>query len=107
MEQQLLKDASPQPRKTKCSTIPAPTQAELDACYAKLFSCDKKPAVLRVLDNYADQFIPLSRNPTYPKSLSYLYNPATLDMDYLQLLEECERVFADVKVKNIFHFFLF
>ncbi len=73
----------------------------MDACYTALYNTNQKPALLRVIDNYADKFVPISRDPKYPQSLSYLYDPKTLDYGYLELLEECERVYSSMQVKLI------
>ena len=98
-EIQASPEASPlsAPSKKKEPT-PQPTQSELDTFYAQLNNSSPKPAILRVIDGYAENFIPMSRNPKYPRSLSYLYNPDTLDYGYLQLLDECEHVYTSLQV---------
>jgi hypothetical protein len=88
------------PPRKRTQSIPPPTQADLDACYAILYQSDPKPAILRVIDGYADKFFPQSRNPKYPKPLSYLYDPKTLDYGFLQLLKECEHIYKSVQVRK-------
>ncbi|XP_072044161.1 uncharacterized protein [Amphiura filiformis] len=87
-------------RKAKLKSIPPPTKAELDECYASLDRCEQKPAILRVLDDYAKNFIPVSRDSRFPRALGYLYNPDTLELGYLDLLTECERVYSTVQVTD-------
>ncbi len=51
-----------------------------------------KPALLRVVELFAEEFIPRLSTNKLPKPLTELYNPEALRMDYLKLLDSCESV---------------
>lgn len=53
-----------------------------------------KAAILKITPPYAKKFAP----PDLPPPISELYNPECLSMDYLTLIEECEKIFNTIKV---------
>ena len=66
--------------------------------FKKLNTAKTKPAILKIVDPYFEQFIPKTLQPSFPKLLGELYNPSTLTLKYPKLMEECEKVFNSYKV---------
>ena len=84
----------------KSKQIDPPTECELEAFFSALNSSTEKPAILKITPPYSKQFIPKLCNTSLPPPISQLYNPKSLEMDYLALLSECEDVARKLKVKN-------
>ena len=78
--------------------IPPPTDEELNTFFATINLSDQKPGILRVLDDYAEYFIPDTVRPEFPEPLDFLYDPTKLQVGYLDLLNHCETVFDQIKV---------
>ena len=57
-----------------------------------------KSAILKIVQPYAQSFVPTAALSTYPRSISDLYNPSTLQLNYRDLLAECEKVYDSYKV---------
>lgn len=47
---------------------------------------------------YADQFVPKFSTECFPVPIPELYNPAMLHVNYIGLLEECEKVLDSIMV---------
>lgn len=62
---------------------------------------DKKPAILKITQPYAKDFIPKCATKALPLPMMELYNPDTLQMDYLSLLNVCESTFQTIKARII------
>ncbi len=67
--------------------------------FRKIDKAQIKPALLRVVEPFAEDFIPRLSTDKLPKPLTDLYNPDALRMDYLKLLDSCESVFQSIKVR--------
>ena len=80
--------------------IPQPTAAEINTFYGILNSANKKPAILKIIQPYAESFIPKLSKAQFPKPITELYDPEALKMDYIELLTECERVFDLISVSR-------
>ena len=50
------------------------------------------PSVLSLVPQYADNYIPKSMLPTYPKPLLELFQPKFLELDYTHLLAQCTSI---------------
>ena len=70
----------------------------MDVFFAQLDSAPKKPAILKIVEPYSEQFIPKLCNVALPKPLTELYDPDSLHLEYLSLLELCEERFQSIKV---------
>ena len=57
-----------------------------------------KPAILKIVQPYAQSFVPTAALSTYPRPISDLYDPSTLQLNYRDLLAECEKVYDSYKV---------
>ena len=80
--------------------IPPPTGPELESFYKSIAQAKDKPAILKITQPFAESFVPQLSLPTIPQPITQLYNPATLEMGYHDLLKECERVFHTIEVKK-------
>lgn len=74
--------------------------------FAALNLAEKKPGILRVLDDYASNFIPVSQQPQFPSPLDNLFDPDTYGIGYLDLLEKCESTFDQIRVSVNLLFFV-
>ena len=66
--------------------------------FAKLNTAKNKPAILKIVHPYLEQFIPKTLQPSFPKLIGDLYNPSTIEMKYPQLLKDCETAFNSYKI---------
>ena len=78
---------------------PAST-TELDTFYKAINEAKRKPAILKITQPFAETFIPMLSQSVFPLPITELYNHAALDMEYPDLLEECEKVFDCIKVST-------
>ncbi len=79
--------------------ISQPSDLEMNNFFRKIDKAQIKPALLRVVEPFAEDFIPRLSTDKLPKPLTDLYNPDALRMDYLKLLDSCESVFQSIKVR--------
>ena len=83
-------DVSEKLPKPKATNVPLkPSSEELDAFYKSLSECKIKPVCLSLQESYADSFISKSRNIS---SVSDLFDPKFLELNYIDLLKECYKV---------------
>ena len=54
--------------------------------------------LFKVLQPYHKEFIPKLSSEEFPTPISEMYNPATLKMNYTELLKESEKAFDKLKV---------
>ena len=80
--------------------IALPSTGELDTFYASINQANIKPAILRIMPPYANDFVPKLSSGKFPKPLTELYNPTALHIDYVSLLEMCEKEFESIKVQH-------
>lgn len=78
---------TPTPNKKK---ITRPSNYEMNAFFNGIASSKIKPAVLSVMPNFNESYIPKEIN--VPKPHSSLYQEKNIELDYLKLLEECQKV---------------
>lgn len=72
--------------------------SEQQMFFKQINRAKNKPAILKIINPYADNFIPTPCLPSFPKPLTDLYNPAALQMEYLDLIHECEQLFLTLQV---------
>ncbi len=96
-KRQLNKDE----KKTNKPQVYTPCEDALQAFFHGLSLLPQKAAILRILYDYAHEFVPLSCNAKFPKPLSELYKPEELSSPYLPLLTKCEEVFVSIAI-NIY-----
>ena len=78
--------------------VDPPTELELEKFYQALSSSKVKPAILKITPPYSKEFIPQSAKTSLPLPISQLYDPETLQLDYLSLLKKCEDVAKGLRV---------
>ena len=71
---------------------------ELDTIFKAIYKADKKPAILKIAPPYSKQFVPLLCQSELPSPLSELYTQENLNLNFLALTQECEKVFKSIKV---------
>lgn len=98
-----LQDDDGTPKRTASSgtvkpRIPEPSEEELATFYETLNGAKKKPAILKITPPYSKYFVPKLSQATFPQPITDLYNPSALEMDYMELLDECEKQFDLITV---------
>ena len=78
--------------------IEEPSEEEMDDFFKKISGATKKPAILKVVEPNAHNFIPKLNDDTLPKPMLELFNRDALQMDFLTLLDVCEKHFQSIKV---------
>ena len=99
-----LSDCTPSKVRRRCH-IKEPTESEMNS-YECLDGAKKKPAILKIIQLYANSFVPKVLLAQLPKPISSFYNPDVLKMNYTELLAECERLFNMILVIEI-HFSIY
>ena len=95
----------------KCHTnvttaIPPLTAEEQSQFYTNLSKCHTqhgkavKPAVLSIVQNHAQNYVPSVVNLDLPCPLTSLYDNANRDMSLEELQEKAERVFEEISITN-------
>ena len=59
--------------------------------YSSLAYCSSKPAILALVEPFSSSYVPKSLNPKLPMSLSQVFKPEYLRMNYGELLKEGEK----------------
>jgi len=90
-----------EPSTSKCSKIYSamgkkPTESEMANFFDSLSKCKTKPAVLSVVPVFSEKYVPKSSLVTFPKPLNTLYQSDFLQLNYDELLKQCESVLFDV-----------
>ena len=75
-----------------------PPSEDINAFYSALSKATDKPAILKITKPYFKEFIPKLSLSEFPMPITEAYNPATLTMNYHELLKESEKVFESLKV---------
>lgn len=65
-----------------------------------VYKATDKPAILKITKPYFKEFIPKLSLSEFPMPITEVYNPATLTMNYHELLKESEKVFESLKVTS-------
>lgn len=96
----LSKSVSPSPSP---APLPAPKKkrpSEFTEDFNKFLSdldaCSSKPAILSLIPQFSDKFVPKSLAPDFPSPLSNLYNSDYLKLDYQSLLQKASEITIEV-----------
>ncbi|SMN01988.1 hypothetical protein SPONN_289 [uncultured Candidatus Thioglobus sp.] len=84
--------------------VTLPNSTELKSFFTDLSKCNTKPAILSVVEQFTDQYIPKTRSGVFPNTISSLYNSKYLSSNYTELLHICDSVsidFTDDMVKAV------
>ena len=83
---------------TRVSSVKPTSERELEEFIKSVADTKVNPAILKITLPYAEKFIPRLSDANFPTPISELYNPDMLNVGYLELISECERLFTDMKV---------
>ena len=78
-----------------------PSSAAITTFFQEINMAENKPAILKITQPYAQEFIPKLCCSALPTPMMELYNPEALHMSYLTLLETCESAFQSITVRII------
>jgi len=84
--------------RTPKKKVQSPTDEALDQLYEGWTGAESKPMLFKILRPYHKEFIPKLASEEFPRPISEMYNPATLSMNYTELLKESEKAFDKLKV---------
>lgn len=82
----------------KESSVAAPSETELNEFFISINKCSSKPAILSLIPDYADSYVPKSLSPELPDVLSNLYDKGLADADYSTLLKKAEDIVKQLQV---------
>ena len=86
-------------KRVSSTMIHAPNEEKLQTFLNKINGAKAKPAILKITQPFASQFIPKSSTSVLPVLLSEYYNSEALHKDYLSLLDMCESVYPMIQVR--------
>lgn len=74
-----------------------PTDEELDDLYKALATCGKS-AILSIIPNHCDDYVPVYVKGTVPPPLTNFFQEEYSALSYTELLDRCNQCFNDIKV---------
>ncbi|XP_069139431.1 uncharacterized protein [Argopecten irradians] len=89
---------TPKPPKKNVQDIPGPTAEELQKFYRTIYSDECKPALLSLVPEYSQHYIPKVLSKKYPMVLSELRDEQFLQVERDQLIKHCEKVMQEMKI---------
>lgn len=92
------KGASGMCQKGTKKVIPPLSPSALTTFFEETNKAKQKPAIFKITQPYAQEFIPKSVGSTLPPPMMELYDPEALHLDYLSLLAVCESTFDKIMV---------
>ena len=78
-----------------------PTEVELKSFYDKLSRCKSKPAILSLIPEYQDRYVPKSSLPSFPICLQDLFNRSLVTADYPDLLRRSRSVALELSEEMV------
>jgi hypothetical protein len=78
-------------------TVSTPTPDELDSFFKELSMAGSKPAILSLIPQYSDQYIPAPLSKQFPAMLTDLCNQDSFNLEFDDLKNKCD----NIKVTNI------
>lgn len=78
--------------------IEKPSQSEIKDFYESINGASVKPAILKLVEPYAEPFIPKGASTSFPKPIAELYCSDFLCLPYHTLLKECQKAFDSISV---------
>ena len=72
-----------------------PTSDEFALFYKNISRQGTKPAILSLIPNYSDSYVPKSTQPHFPRPLTALHSAEYIALNYHELLQVCEHVSVD------------
>lgn len=91
----------PTPAPKSKPEIPEPSVEELQHLFRNLASSGRKPALLSLVSEYSDAYVPKVQSAKYPKVLTELRDQKALSMNYKDLLDRCSQITIEVTKEEI------
>ena len=91
------------PSAKKKHTVPIPTDDELKSFFSKLAATGRKPALLSIVKEHADNYVPKTASARYPTKLNDLRDKVNMTLNYSELLVKCDEInikMSEEKVAN-------
>ena len=88
----VLRTSEPEPKR-KAFTF---TDSDLSMLHSQLSTTSGKPVMLSHTKGFSDPYIPTARLPTFPKSLTELFDPNVIALAYPELLYKCDEVYDNL-----------
>ena len=85
---------------TGSQVISGLTPKDVKDLYKKLHESGVKCAILALVPEYADNYIPKTVQLNMPKPLTKLLRPKYGKLSYIELIEECKNVFAELRIDH-------
>lgn len=73
-----------------------PTSDEFALFYKNISHQGTKPAILSLIPNYSDNYVPKSTQPHFPQPLTALRSAEYIALNYHELLQVCENLSIDI-----------
>ena len=83
---------------TKESSVRAPSEAQLTDFFNNINKCSSKPAILSLIPDHADSYVPNSLSPELPDVLFNLYDKSLANADYPTLLAKANEIVKELRV---------
>ena len=87
---ELINGNSPNQGTISSKSTVTPSNEDYESLYENLSKSGTKPAILSILSEYSDPYIPKRMLSPFPQSLPQLHKPEYIETGYLDLLEFCE-----------------
>jgi hypothetical protein len=78
-------------------SVSTPTPDELDSFFKELSMAGSKPAILSLIPQYSDQYIPAPLSKQFPAMFIDLCNQDSFNLEFDDLKNKCD----NIKVTNI------
>ena len=86
-------------------TVSTPTPDELDSFFKELSMAGSKPAILSLIPQYSDQYIPAPLSKQFPAVLTDLCNHDSFNLEFDDLKHKCDNIKVTVneeEAQNVF-----
>lgn len=91
-------DTTPTICKQKVNNIPDPTVDELSLLFKSLSEINSKPAILSLIPEYQEIYVPQPMKENFPTILTEMRDDSALELNYVDLLKECKNQFREISV---------
>ena len=77
-----------------------PTDDDMELFFKNLSLCGTKPAILSLIPEYSNNYIPNTSLSNFPEPLTSLQKPDYLKLNYHDLLDVCEKLFVEITITD-------
>ena len=86
---------------TKKRQVPEPSQDELNSFFSNIAATGRKPAILSVIPDFSDNYIPKKVTQNLPKPLTELKDNDAILLNYKELLDQCSLMKLEISGDQI------